>query len=309
MTVALPDLDYESWEPAKETLHLWCQIVGKTRLALTSRRNHWWNVPLYVSARGLTTSRMAVAAANLEVEIDLVGHRLRARTTDAEDGFQLVDGLSVSAFHARFREMLGGLGVHADIRAEPFGVPMTTPFPDDVEHASYDAAASRRFLEALQWSADVFEEFAGWYCGKTSPVHLFWHSFDLAVTRFSGQPAPAMPDADPVTAQAYSHEVVSFGFWPGDRVTRFPAYYSYTAPEPPGLREQPLRPSTARWVEQRGGSLALLPYDDVRAAADPRRAVLDFLQSTFEAGGSLGGWDVDTTRTDWCPVPTGGSRG
>jgi hypothetical protein len=299
MTDSLPALDLDPWEPAKETLHLWCQIVGKTKLALTPKRNHWWNVPLYVSARGLTTHRLP---GNLEVELDLVGHRLTARTTDAEDGFPLTDGLSVAAFHARFADLLGRLGVLAEIRAEPFGVPMTTPFADDVDHHSYDPDAAGRFLAALQWSADTFDEFAGWFGGKTSPVHLFWHSFDLAVTRFSGQRAPAMEGVDAVTAEAYSHEVVSFGFWAGDRVHRFPAYYSYTAPEPAGLRDRPLRPSNAAWVEQRGGSLAVLAYDVVRKNAHPRAALLDFLQSTYEAGASLAGWDLADTRTDWCPT-------
>jgi hypothetical protein len=185
---------------------------------------------------------------------------------------------------------------------------MTTPFAEDSEHASYDRAAVTRFLRILQWSADGFEEFAGWYCGKTSPVQLFWHSFDLAVSRFSGRPAPPIPDADPVTAEAYSHEVISFGFWAGDRQTPFPAYYSYTAPEPPGLRDRPLRPAEAAWVEQRGGSLAVLPYDAVRAAADPRTVLLDFLQSGYEAGGGLAGWDLAGTRTQWCPIE-GDDRG
>jgi hypothetical protein len=193
--------------------------------------------------------------------------------------------------------------VAVDIRTEPFGVPMTTPFPDDAEHAGYDPDASGRYLQILQWSADVFEEFSGWFCGKTSPVHLFWHSFDLAVTRFSGRRAPDIPDADPVTAEAYSHEVVSFGFWPGDRNTRFPAYYAYAAPEPPGLRDRPLQPAAARWIEQGAGSLALLPYDDVRAADDPRADLLEFLESAYEAGASAGGWDLAGTSTDWCPVP------
>jgi hypothetical protein len=179
---------------------------------------------------------------------------------------------------------------------------MTTPFADDVDHASYDPDAARRFLTVLQWSADIFEEFAGWFCGKTSPVHVFWHGLDLAVTRFSGRRAPAGPGADPVTAEAYSHEVISSGFWAGDAVTRFPAYYSYTAPEPPGLRDRPLRPAEAAWVEQRGGSLAVLPYDAVRAAADPRTVLLDFLQSGYEAGGGLAGWDLAGTRTQWCPI-------
>ena len=302
MTAALPALAYEQWEPARDTLHLWCQVIGKTKLALTPRRNHWWNVPLYVSARGLTTGRLPSPTGNLEVELDLVAHRLRARTTEAEGAFELVDCLSVAEFHSRFMALLGGIGVEVDIRAEPFGVPMTTPFRDDVEHAGYDPEASPRYLEVLQWSADVFEEFSGWFCGKTSPVHLFWHSFDLAVTRFSGRRAPALPDADPVTAEAYSHEVVSFGFWPGDRQTRFPAYYAYAAPEPLGLRARPLQPAAAAWSEQRGASLAVLPYDDVRAAADPRSDLLAFLESAYEAGASAAGWDLVDTATAWCPV-------
>lgn len=302
----LPSLDYEAWAPAKDTLHLWCQIVGKSRLSLTHRRNHWWNVPLYVSARGLTTGRLP---GNVEVELNLVDHRLEGRSTSDAGGFDLADGLSVAAFHERYLGLLAELGLKPDIRAEPFGVPMTTPFADDVDHASYDPDAASRFLAVLQWSADIFEEFAGWFCGKTSPVHVFWHSFDLAVTRFSGRRAPAMPGADPVTAEAYSHEAVSFGFWAGDRDTRFPAYYSYTAPEPAGLRDQPLRPATAGWVEQRGGSLAVLPYDDVRAAGDPRAALVDFLQSTYEAGAGLAGWDLPGTRTAWCPFIPGGLRG
>lgn len=302
MTSALPALSYEQWELARDTLHLWCQVIGKTKLALTPPRNHWWNVTLYVSTRGLTTARMPVPTGNLEIELDLVDHRLQARTTDAEDEFTLADCLSVGVFYQRFTALLGGLGVEVDIRAEPFGVPMTTPFQDDVEHAGYDPDASRRYLEVLQWSADVFDEFSGWFCGKTSPVHLFWHSFDLAVTRFSGRRAPAMPDADPVTAEAYSHEVVSFGFWPGDRKTRFPAYYAYAAPEPPGLRDRPLEPTAAAWVEQGTGSLALLPYDEVRAAADPRADLLAFLESAYEAGASAAGWDLVDTTTAWCPV-------
>ena len=302
MGATLPVLDLHPWEPAKDTLHLWCQILGKTRLALTRRRNHWWNVTLYVSARGLTTHRMPTDTGNLELEVDLVGHRLRARTTHAEDGFELVDGLSVAAFHDQYLALLDRLGVKAEIRAEPFGVPMTTPFADDVDHASYDSDAAGRFLSVLQWSADVFDEFAGWFSGKTSPVHLFWHSFDLAFARFSGRRAPAMPGADPVTAEAYSHEVVAFGFWPGDRVNQFPAFYSYTAPEPSGLRERPLRPAAAGWIEQRGGSLAVLPYDAVRESSDPRADLLEFLQSAYEAGAPLAGWDLVATRSDWCPV-------
>ena len=180
-------------------------------------------------------------------------------------------------------------------------MPMTTPFPDDREHASYDAAAVERFWLVLQWTNEVFEEFSGWYCGKTSPVHLFWHSFDLAVTRFGGRRAPALPDADPVTREAYTHEVVSFGFWAGDRNVREPSYYAYAAPEPSGLREQPLQPASAAWVEQGAGSLALLRYEDVRTATDPRATLLTFLESAYRAGAAAAGWNRRDLESSWCP--------
>ena len=295
----LPPLPYAEWEHAKDTLHLWCQVVGKTKLALAPRRNHWWNAALYVSARGLTTHRLPAASRNLELEVDLVDHRLRARTDADERSFELRDGLSVAAFDEQVASVLRELGVEVRIRPEPFGVPMTTPFRDDVEHAAYDASVSRRFLQVLQWSADVLEEFAGWYVGKTSPVHLFWHSLDLAVTRFSGRRAPVGAGVDPVTAEAYSHEVVSFGFWAGDRTNPFPAYYAYAAPEPAGLRDQPLRPPAAEWIEQRGGALALLPYEAVRTATDPRGDLLAFLQSAYLAGATLAEWDVEDTVSPW----------
>ena len=300
---ALPPLPLEPWTPTKDTLHLWAQMVGKTRLALMPMRNHWWNGTLYPSSRGLTTRRMPVEAHNLELEIDLVDHRLSARTTDAEAGFELHDGLSVADFHRRLTDALSDVDVRVHIRAEPYGVATTTPFAVDHEHASYDNDAVSRFLRVLQWSADVLEEFAGWYCGKASPVQLFWHSFDLATGRFSGVRAPVRP-TDPVEAEAYSHEVISFGFWAGDRNYPYPAYYSYTSPEPAGLTEQPLRPAAAEWSPPANGSLAILRYDDVRAADDPRSALLAFLQSAFEAGASLAGWDLVDTATQWCPVPS-----
>jgi hypothetical protein len=299
----LPPLPLDEWEPTKDTLHLWAQIVGKTRLALMPMRNHWWNVTLYPSARGLTTRRMHADARNLEIEIDLVDHRVQARTSESEASFELRDGLSVAGFYERFVALLDSVGVRADIRAEPFGVPMTTPFAADHDHASYDADAVTRFLHVLQWSADMLEEFAGWYCGKSSPVHLFWHSFDLAVSRFSGRRVDLGPGVDPVTGEAYSHEVISFGFWAGDRTNPFPAYYSYTAPEPAGLPQQVLRPPQAEWAPQASGSLAVLRYDDVRRAADPKTTLLEFLQSAYEAGASLAGWDLAGTATPWCPAP------
>jgi len=223
-------------------------------------------------------------------------------TAGREESFALADGLSVAAFDAELHATLARLGVDVPIVEKPFGLPMTTPFPDDDEHASYDAETVEHFWRVLDWSADVLEEFAGWFCGKQSPVHLFWHSFDLALTRFSGRPAPAMPDADPVTREAYADEVVSFGFWAGDRNVREPSYYSYTAPEPAGLRDQPLA-AGAVWVEQNGGSLAILPYETVRAAADPRAALLEFLESAYQAGAAAAGWSRDELVSSWCPLP------
>ncbi len=301
----LPELPLPEWEPTKDTLHLWAQIVGKMRMASTAPRNHWWHVPLYVDARGLTTRRMhAGDGVSFEIAFDFVDHRLVVRTNRGEvESFPLVDGLSVADFDRQLHATLAGLGIDVTIRELPFGVPMTTPFPEDTAHASYDPDAVERFWRILDWTDGVFEEFAGWYCGKTSPVHLFWHSFDLAVTRFGGKRAPSIPDADAVTREAYSHEVVSFGFWAGDVNLREPSYYSYTAPEPPGLRERPLQPDGAAWVEQGAGSMALLPYETVRTSPDPRAALLAFLESTYEAGADTAGWDRADLESSWCPDP------
>jgi hypothetical protein len=299
----LPPLPLEEWEPTRDTVHLWCQIIGKTRLAVMPMRNHWWNVALYPSTRGITTRRLPVAVDSLEIELDLVDHRLRACTRESEAEFRLHDGLSVADFYRGFADVLADLGIRVEIRATPYRVPMTTPFAIDREHASYDPAAVARFHQVLLWSADVLEQFAGWYAGKTSPVHLFWHGFDLACSRFSGARAPVAPGVDAVTAEAYSHETISFGFWAGDRTNPFPAYYSYTVPEPTALTSQLLRPDGATWTTQPTGSLAVLPYADVTSAVNPRQTLLEFFQSAFEAGASLAGWNLADTATSWGPVP------
>ena len=302
---ALPELSLESWEQTKNTLHLWSQIVGKMRMASSAPRNHWWHVTLFVDVRGLTTRRLhAVDGTTFQIDFDFIDHRLVVRTNPgAVESFPLEDGLSVAAFDEQLHGVLAKLGIDVPIREHPFGMSITTPFADDREDASYDRDAVERFWRILDWTDGVFEEFAGWFCGKTSPVQLFWHSFDLAVTRFNGQRAPALPDADPVTQEAYSHDVVSFGFWAGDANTREPAYYSYTAPEPAGLRDRPLRPADAHWVEQGSGSLAVLPYEKVRTAADPKRTLLEFLESTYDAGADLAGWDRADLQSSWCPAP------
>jgi hypothetical protein len=300
----LPELPLEQWEPTETTLHLWTQIVGKIRLASNPPRNHWWHVTLFVDVRGLTTRRVrGPDGVSFEILFDFVDHRLVVRTNRGEvESFALVDGLSVSAFDEQLHALLRALDVDVAIREFPFGVPMTTPFPDDREHASYDRDAVERYWRALEWTDWVFEEFAGWFCGKTSPVELFWHSFDLAVTRFNGRRAPPMPEADRVSREAYTHDVISFGFWPGDANVREAAYYSYTAPEPPGLRAQPLAEG-ATWVQQGAGSLALLPYAAVRASGDPKRTLLAFLQSAYLAGAETAGWNAADFDSTFCPPP------
>ena len=206
----LPELLLEAWEPTKTTLHLWAQIVGKVKLAATAPRNHWWNVPLYLDVRGLTTRRLHHGQVSFQIDLDFIDHRLVARTNRGQQGsFPLHDGLSVASFDRQLHQLLDQLGVDVAIREDPYGVPMTTPFPADTEHAAYDLEYVGRFFKVLGWADTVLEEFSGWYCGKQSPVHLFWHGFDLAVTRFSGRRAPARDGADPVTREAYSHEVIS----------------------------------------------------------------------------------------------------
>jgi hypothetical protein len=298
----LPELHLSDWRATKDTLHLYCQIVGKIRLATTPPRNHWWNAPLYVDVRGLTTRRMHHRDTTFEITIDFVDHALVVGTANGRSGsFALRDGLSVSDFDAQIHATLADLSIDVEIKEEPFGVPMTTPFGEDREHASWNRDAVERYGRILDWSDAVLEEFSGWFNGKTSPVHLFWHSLDLAVTRFSGRPGPPI-DADPITREAYSHELISFGFWAGDDNLGDAAYYSYTAPEPERLRDQRL--SAGEWIESGSGSLAVLPYETVRTARDPRTTLLTFCQSAYEAGARLAGWDATGFESAWFPTPS-----
>jgi Family of unknown function (DUF5996) len=299
----LPELPLAEWEDTKNTLHLWLQIVGKVRLAATPSRNHWWNAPLYVDVHGLTTRLMyAENGVTFEIRFDFIDHRLAIEASGGEvEAFDLEDGLSVAGFDRKLHSALRVLGIDAAIQETPYRLPSTTPFPSDEGHASYDSGAVERFWRIFEWTDRVFEEFAGWYCGKTSPVHLFWHGLDLAVTRFNGQRAPDMPNASPVDREAYSHEVISFGFWMGDEKVREPTYYSYTAPEPEGLRRQPLRPSEAFWADPGRSPAAMLPYEAVRSARDPRRTLLSFLESAYQAGALTAGWSREELASSWCP--------
>jgi hypothetical protein len=287
----------QDWRDTKETLHRFCQIVGKLRLAASVRRNHWWNVPFHLTGRGITTRPMGQGAGGqvFTIDFDFVDHQLRVQTADGATSAFALQGQSVASFHRRLMEALATLDIPVRIAIpRPFDLPDAgRPFAEDTEHASYDPAWVTRYWRVLGQVNLVLEEFAARFDGKVSPVHHFWHTFDIAHTRFSDRQVDPPPETDPVTREAYSREVISFGFWFGDDAFPEPAFYSYTAPEPPGLADQPLRPEAASWAARDGGHLAVLRYDDARAAADPRAAVLDFYESAYQAGAKLAGWDVE----------------
>jgi hypothetical protein len=255
--LSFPEMPLASWRPTKDTLHLYCQIVGKIRLALHPRLNHWWHVPLYVTPSGLSTHTIPYNGGSFEIEFDFRDHALKMRNSfGREEDFALYDGLTVADFYSSvFRESWPNSGVDAKIRPEPYEAPSTITFPEDTEHGSYDKEPVERFHQLLVWADDIFEEFRGRFVGKSTPVHMFWHSFDLALTRFSGKRAAVREGANRVEREAYSHEVISFGFWFGDDNVPSPAFYSYTAPEPKGLAEEPLLPGAATWVESNGAHL------------------------------------------------------
>jgi len=284
-----PALPYAEWEGTRDTVHMWTQIVGKTRLKLAPLENHWWNVPLYVTPRGLATSSIPYGEKAFEVEFDFVDHALAIRTSDGRSHGVPLFPRSVADFYAEYMASLRSLGIEVRIYRTPCEFDDTTPFDQDRHHASYDRASVERFRHALINADRVLKQFRARFLGKCSPVHFFWGSFDLAVTRFSGRPAPQPPDADAITREAYSHEVTSCGFWPGDRRFKRAAFYAYSAPKPAGLEREPVRPGAARW--DTGLGEFILEYDDVVAAASPDAAVLDFCQSTYEAGARLASWE------------------
>jgi hypothetical protein len=284
-----PELPYEGWAPTRATLHMWTQVVGKVRLAQSAHLNHWWQVPLYVSARGLTTSAIPHRGGNFEIEFDLVSHGLRITLSDGRTQRLGLKPQSVAAFYAEVMAALKGLGIDVHIWTMPQEVPDPVPFEKDEANASYDAAAANRFWLALVAIDKVLKEFRGGFLGKASPVHFFWGSFDLAVTRFSGRRAPEIEGADRVTREAYSHEVSSVGWWPGDPSNPFPSFYAYASPEPKGYGEAAVTPAAARYNRDVGQYR--LSYDDVRRAADPRADLLAFCRSTYEPAARLGQWD------------------
>jgi len=289
---AWPELTLSEWDDTRATLHMWTQVVGKVRLALEPMVNHWWQVPLYVSARGLTTSLMPAGGRGLEMEFDFVDHVLDIRTSAGEARRVALQPRSVAEFYAASMAALDSLGIGVSILPRPVEVPESIPFAQDEQHHSYDPDAAARFWSALVQARRVMADFRGRFLGKASPVHFFWGGFDLAVTRFSGREAPRHPGgvpncADWVMELAYSHELSSCGFWPGASAEG--SFYAYTYPEPPGFADWKVEPDAAYYDRDLGEFL--LPYSAVRTVEDPDATLMSFLQSTYDAAAELGHWD------------------
>lgn len=285
-----PELPLEAWRDTQATLHRYMQILGKVKLALTPPQNHWWNVTFRVTARGLTTGLIPYGSGGFEVDFDFLVHELIFRTSGGESRVLGLEPRPVDEFYRDVMATLRSLGVEVRIWDVPVEIPDdTTRFSQDRHHASYQAEYVQRWWRALLQSSLALEEFRARFTGKCSPVHFFWGSFDLAVTRFSGRRAPERPGADVVTQEAYCEEVCSAGFWPGTPETKGAAFYCYAAPEPRGFSTASVRPAGARY--DTGFKEYLLAYDDVRRAENPRASLLDFLQSTYEACAQAGGWE------------------
>ncbi len=282
-----PPLPLGEWQDTYKTLHMWTQIVGKIRMALSPPLNHWWHVTLYVNPRGLTTGPVPYPPGIFEIQFDFQKHELTVSTSEGAHVSLPLRPQSVAAFYQGLFEALASLGIAVEIDLKPQEVPDAVPFDRDTTHCSYDAEHANRFWRILVSSAKVFERFRAKFLGKCSPVHFFWGSFDLACTRFSGRIAP--PRKGVISGPAYSHEVCSAGFWPGGGIVDGPAFYSYTIPQPAGIANETIRPQAASWNAQL--SEFILMYDDVRRAESPEQALYDFLESTYEAGARLAKWD------------------
>ena len=297
----LPRLSYHSWTGTRLTLHLILQIIGKTRLGLTARKNHWWFITIYVSPRGFSTFTIPVddGVNSLEIELDVV--RKAVVITHSTKGvveISLQSGLSIADFYKRYISVLNQMGLTPKFIAQPFDMGIDIPFDQLEEYSSYDWESIHKFWQLMQWNNSIFNEFSGRFYGKTCPVHIYWHHMDLAVTRFSGKKLPPMDKSARISDRdAYSHEQISFGFWIGDDNVPEPAYYSYTYPSPKGIDDYPLSPPQAQWIDSNGSPMAFLRYEDVRSSPDPRQAVLDFLESAYQAGANLAGWPVDELTT------------
>jgi len=296
-----PSARLPGWLDTCATLRLWTQMVGKVRLALTPQVNHWWNVPLYVSARGLTTSAMPCGQHTVELEFDFIAQQLVLRLSDGRAFTQDLRSQPMPEFYRKFLALLDTAGVRVRLWPMPVEIPGAVRFDQDHGHTAYDAEVARVLWTILRSTSRVFQQFRGDFIGKSSPVHFFWGAADLAVTRFSGRPAPIRPNADAVTREAYSHEVSSVGFWPGSDPgpVRTASFYAYAAPEPPGFRAAQVRPHGAYYHDELGEFV--LDYEQVRATSSPTAALLDFCQSTYAAAATLGHWDRAALERHFAP--------
>ena len=284
-----PSLVWNEWAATADTLHMWTQIVGKTRLALTPLQNHWWNVPLYVTARGLGTSAMPYGDDALDIEFDFVTHALHFRMSSGQEREMKLRPRTVADFYKEYLDTLASLRVEVKIDPMPCELAHPIRFDLDTEHKSYDPEYVERFWHVLMFTEKVFRRFGTGFLGKISPIHFFWGSFDMAVTRFSGRPAPPRPGVDGIQREAYSHEVISAGFWPGNGGYGAAAFYCYAAPVPEGLSEAKVRPAAAGWDKALGEFI--LKYEDLRAETSPEDALMEFLESTYAAAADAAKWD------------------
>jgi hypothetical protein len=284
-----PSLPLEAWRDTYVTLHMWTQMVGKTRLALAPSQNHWWHVALYVTARGLTTGPMPYGRFTFQVDFDFLDHRLVVATSEGVRKEIALAPRSVADFYREYLATLASLGIQVHLWPMPCEVEGPVRFTEDRQHAAYDAPYANRFWRILAQVDQVLRAFRGRFLGKASPVHFFWGSFDLATTRFNGERAPERPELDRMMREAYSHKVISAGFWPGSMAVQETAFYAYAAPEPAGFSEASVQPSAAYY--QREMKEFILPYDAVRGAPEPAAALRAFLESTYNAAADLAHWD------------------
>ncbi|QYA24787.1 hypothetical protein G3I01_04450 [Gramella sp. MT6] len=296
----LPGLRYVGNEKKKLTLHLYFQILGKVRMCFMPRKNHWWYITLYVNEKGFTTGPIPIENGfeSFSLTLNILENKLDIfKSTGEIRSFRLEKGLSVSDFYNYLLSILKELDINVKINGKPFDLNIDKRFSEITEYHHYNKEYVTSYWKTFLWVSSVFKEFSGRFYGKTCPVHLYWHSMDLAVTRFSGKKAPAMPaEARTSDKDAYSHECISFGFWAGDENVQEPAFYSYTFPSPENLDNQPLEPGNANWIMNNGSPMAVLTYADLQEVDNPRKILLEFLESAYQAGASVAGWDIENFK-------------
>ncbi|MDN3724882.1 DUF5996 family protein [Aequorivita sp. SDUM287046] len=293
----LPDLPFEKWNDTRFTVHIILQIIGKTRLASTARKNHWWSITLYVSPQGFSTRDIPIndGLESVEIEFNIARKAVVITQSSAQEiEISLKEKPSIAAFYKEYTSKLKGSGLSFDFVEKPFDVEIEKPFSNITEYHHYDWNAIEKFWKIMQWNNSILQEFSGRFYGKSCPVHIYWHHLDLVVTRFSGKKLPPMAaSARVLEKDTYSHEQISFGFWAGDKNVQEPMYYSYTYPAPKGIDEETLQPEGAKWQDSNGSPMALLPYEKVKNSSNPRKAVLDFLESAYQAGAKRANWNIE----------------